>query len=288
MLGKQDGLGKAQRQFDRGHVDDAAWLLFEERRRALADKDSARLQDIDEVVSVMRERLEHDGRLVAFDAHIAGRESPDSTETRLAAQPTPAEGAADVTPLSFGIVLAGAGLMLIAVFLPQFESNTFARIEKNSLIQNGDGWWFIILAVLAAGAAYRAYRNQRQSFAAVVFGAIGIGVAIYYGTSHSQRELCSTLNAFSSHCTLATPGVGIYAAGVGGLLILIGGWQIFRSPAVEAYEEPAQPAQQTAAPAPAHASSIADRLRTLDELRTDNVITEAEYARRRAALIDEV
>lgn len=79
--------------------------------------------------------------------------------------------------------------MLIAVFLPQFETSTFSQIEKNSLIQNGGGWWCIGLAVGAAGAAYRAYRNQRRSYAAVILGGIGILVAIYYGTSHSERQL---------------------------------------------------------------------------------------------------
>src|SRR5205823_1268991 len=118
-------------------------------------------------------------------AHLARLAGP----ARQPVQPVAREeGPVDVTPLSFGIVLVGAAVMLIAVFLPQFESSSFARVEKNSLIQNGDGWWFIGLAVLAAGTAYRAYRNQRQSFASVALGVIGIGFAIYYGTSHSQRR----------------------------------------------------------------------------------------------------
>jgi hypothetical protein len=185
-------------------------------------------------------------------------------------------------------VLVRAAVMLIAVFLPQFESGSFAGVEKSSLIQNGDGWWFIALAVLAAGTAYRVYRNQRQSFAAVGFGGIGIGCAIYYGTSHSQRELCSAVSSFASHCSLATPGFGIYAAGVGGLLTLIGGWQIFRTPAADEQHE--KPAKERAAPqAPTTpASTIAERLRTLDQLHASGVITDAEHAHRRAALLDEV
>ena len=286
MFKKQDGIAKAQKRFEKGYVEDAAWLLNDERRRALAHNDSGSLEEIDEVVSVMRERLAHDERLAAFDAHLVGRESPGPAWTELTAHLADDEEPADVTPLSFGIVLAGAGLMLLGVFLPQFESNTFARIEKNTLIQNGDGWWFILLAVIAAGAAYRAYRNQRRSFASVVVGAIGIGLAFYYGTSHSQRKLCSLSPGFGQHCTLGTPGIGIYAAGVGGLLILIGGWQIFRSDRAEL------PAEETQAPpAPSQAPSgttIADRLRTLDQLRDDGLVTDAEHARRRAALIDEV
>lgn len=114
-------------------------------------------------------------------SHVARLSQSRPTQSH-AVRPTDTDRPADVTPLSFGIVLVGAAVMLIAIFLPQFETSSFARIEKNSLIQNGDGWWFIGLAVLAAGTAYRAYRNQRQSFAAVALGAIGIGLAIYYGT----------------------------------------------------------------------------------------------------------
>jgi Short C-terminal domain len=176
----------------------------------------------------------------------------------------------------------------LAVFLPQFESNSFARIEKNSLIQNGDGWWFIVLAVLAAGAAYRAYRSNRRSFASVVLGTIGIAVAIYYGTSHSQRRLCSLgPSTFGQNCTLATPGIGIYAAGVGGLLVLIGGWQIFRSSAPDT-EVREQPRQTTVTTDPVMPQPIAERLRTLQTLLADGLITEAEYAERRAALLSEV
>lgn len=281
MSGSQKALDEAQRCFDRGQIEAAAWLLRQERSRAVAARDFAGTAEIDEISSAMRQRLLGDERLATFDAHLT---SGPGQVTPLADN-----RAADVTPLSFGIVLAGAALMLIAVFLPQFESTTFSQIEKNSLIQNGDGWWFIGLAVGAAGTAYRAYRNQQRSFAAVVMGAIGIGVAVYYGTSHSQRELCSAATNFNSHCTLGTPGIGIYAAGVGGVLALIGGWQIYKAPASESGNETVQ----TASPAPsgpprAPASTIAERLRTLDQLRADNVITDAEHARRRAALIDEV
>jgi hypothetical protein len=282
MLGR-DRIAKAERLFDRGAVDDAAWMLWEERRTAIQASDADRLAEIDEVSTVMRERLEGDFRLPAFDAYLAGREAPAASSND-SASAAAAEPEVDVTPISLGIALVGAGLMLVATFLPQFESNTFAQIEKNSLIQNGDGWWFILLAVLASGAAYRAYRGNRRTFAPVAFGAIGIALAVYYGTSHSQRRLCSAISS-GTNCTLGNPGIGIYAAGVGALLVAIGGWQIFRSQALEADGE--QPAV-TPTSRPVASSTIADRLRTLDQLRADGLITNDEHARRRSALIDEV
>jgi uncharacterized membrane protein YidH (DUF202 family) len=174
----------------------------------------------------------------------------------------------DVTPISFGLTVVGAAIMLIAIFLKQFEANTFAVIEKNSLVQNGDGWWFIILAVLICGAAWRAYSRKRSTFGPVAFGLIGIGMALYYGLAHSQLTLCSASSAFASNCHQARPGIGIYAAGVGGLLAVIGGWQIFRAQPLAVEKDAAPVIDAVASVAAPQVVPLAERLRGLDDLRT--------------------
>ncbi len=73
MLGRRDGIAKAERRFDKGYVEEAARLLFAERRQAVANNDSARLDEIDRVSTLMRQRLENDLRLIVFDANIEGR-----------------------------------------------------------------------------------------------------------------------------------------------------------------------------------------------------------------------
>lgn len=74
----------------------------------------------------------------------------------------------------------------------------------------------------------------------IVLGVVAIGFAIYYGTDKDSRTLVSAnqqtedlsldeaLNTLSQE-EVASPGIGVYVAGVGGLLALIGGWQIRRS-----------------------------------------------------------
>lgn len=227
MFRREDGLDRARRFFNRGDVDQAAWILWEARRRALEGNDIWRLAAIDACSAGMRRRLSADDRLPGFDGHLRGRESGDGGQTPTF--PLHEDEDVDITPLSLGIALAGAAVMLVAVFLPQFESTTFSQIEKNTLIQNGDGWGYIVLAVLAAGAAYRAYRGRKRTSATVILGGLGIALAVYDGTSHSARELCSASSNFQSNCSLGTPGIGIYAAGVGALLVLIGGWQMLRA-----------------------------------------------------------
>jgi hypothetical protein len=63
---------------------------------------------------------------------------------------------------------------------------------------------------------------------------------------------------------------------------MIGGWQIFRSELVERDEE------EERLHSPAGAATIAERLRNVDQLHADGVITDAEHAQRRAELISEV
>lgn len=217
--GRNDAVREATRLFDDGHTANAANLLWRARQQALAAGDEEELQSIDEAVAEQRARLAGDRRLAEFDALVNGEE-----------RATP-QIARDVSATSLGIVLVGAVLMFIGVFLPQFESTTFAMIEKNSLIQNGDGWVFIVLSLIAAGAAVASYTRHAGGLGIAVTGLIGVAFALFYGLAHSQLRLCSAASNFlSPNCSQATPGIGIYAAGIGAALVVIGGWLIYRAP----------------------------------------------------------
>jgi hypothetical protein len=50
--------------------------------------------------------------------------------------------------------------MVIAVFLPRVESSTFLRVQDNTLIESGDGWGFIVLAVIALAGVFRVVQRQ--------------------------------------------------------------------------------------------------------------------------------
>lgn len=95
MVDGPDEIGRAQRQFDNGHVEAAAWLLSEQRQRAASTNDAARLAEIDEVSATMRARLEQDDRLAVFDARLARREP-----------------AAEQVPSGYGCALILAALLI--------------------------------------------------------------------------------------------------------------------------------------------------------------------------------
>jgi len=67
MFQREDELARAERFFDRGDVEQAAWILWEARRRALKDNDPDRVAEIEARHAMLRERLSGDARLLGFD-----------------------------------------------------------------------------------------------------------------------------------------------------------------------------------------------------------------------------
>jgi uncharacterized protein UPF0547 len=130
----------------------------------------------------------------------------------------------EVNRAGIGLTIAGAALMVIAVFLPRVESQEFLRVADNTLILSGDGWVVIGLAVIAAAATYRTYQQQSKTWSVLVLGVLGIAVAVFNGTGE-RLELVSVSDSslFDSIRETASPGVGIYAAGAGSLLVAYGG-----------------------------------------------------------------
>lgn len=121
------------------------------------------------------------------------------------------------------LALAGALVMAVAAFLPRFN--------KNTLIHSGNGWLFISFAVLIATSVYRIHRNAeryRSAAAVLLVAVIAIGVAIYDGTGKrfESGNVIVVLRGPITEKEIAErdhPGIGIYGAGVGGLVALIGG-----------------------------------------------------------------
>lgn len=143
--------------------------------------------------------------------------------------------------VQLGIALAfvGSVVLLISVFLPLADSTQFVHVAQNSLIQHGEGWVVVGLALAAAGISYRILTGEGQPVWLMVVGGAALGLAVVFGTSDSLLTLTSTapeeLGVLEELKSIAeperaSPGIGIYAVGLGGLLVLIGGY-FLRAPA---------------------------------------------------------
>jgi hypothetical protein len=137
-----------------------------------------------------------------------------------------------INPLGLGLVLLGAAVAILGTFLPRAETTAFtlAGIDKNTLLQNGDGAVIIIGAVILGADAYNGWAaGARRTVAICLVSACLIGLASYEGTG--SRIALYRINADGSQGAQvdASAGIGIYAVGVGGLLGILGGWVIRRS-----------------------------------------------------------
>ena len=135
----------------------------------------------------------------------------------------------DINPVGVGFALAGSLALVIGVFLPQLESSVFTSgIAENSLIQEGGGYIFIGLAAGIAAATYRSWKTGKRSWAVPILGLLAMAGAYFYGTNEVARELYSLDEAGDpvGDAIVASPAVGIYVVGVGGLLAIIGAYQM--------------------------------------------------------------
>jgi hypothetical protein len=142
-------------------------------------------------------------------------------------KPSPADPQIAPNPLALAVAGLGALLMVVGVFLPRVESRQFLTVADNTLIQSGDGWIFIGLAIAIAGASYAALRRQRRAFAVLVLGLAAVALAIYEGTG-DRLELRSLNPGARSVLNLpnaeqGSPGIGIYMVGAGGALAALAG-----------------------------------------------------------------
>jgi hypothetical protein len=149
-----------------------------------------------------------------------------------------------ITPLGFGLVCVGAAMMAVAAFLPYLEATgIFSRVKENTLIQH-EGWPLLLFALLALLTGYRNYSEGRRGWAPILWGTLGLAVAIYIASNKEIRTLYPIgLNGeanTSEGGRVASIGIGIYVAGAGGILTALGGLQMRKAElaAPDAAEQP--------------------------------------------------
>lgn len=214
-------LGEAESLLADGDLLRAGRIIRQQRAKAERKRDREALDEINLATAEMRARLSSEERS-EFDSIVAG-EDPGKANNDDGSE------SVELSPISLALAGFGAALMIVSVFLPRVEAKSFTRIAQNTLIESGDGWVFIVLAVLAVGATWRSYQRRKRSLGPVVIGGIGIATAIYDGVNKSSLRICPINQTIFNQCEQASPGIGIYAAGVGSLLVAIGGYQIWRS-----------------------------------------------------------
>ena len=120
--------------------------------------------------------------------------------------------------LAMFIAFVGAGLVLLAMFLPELSSNQVPIIFDNMLILH-EPWWILAAAIASGGSYWFSMTGTKNSAFHVVFWGAGM---LFWVLRYSVSAQISSLDGF--YTPLQTDaGPGLYAAGVGSLGVLIGG-----------------------------------------------------------------
>lgn len=143
--------------------------------------------------------------------------------------------------LPIGAWIAGVGILaiVVGVFLPYGDSKTFSRVVDNSLIQHTEGVILIILALVAALAVYRNLNGDGWRSSVAILGVVCLGLAILVGANMPELHSAISTDGLTLNQQLevdllretASPGIGIYVVALGGLLLTVGGIQLWRRPA---------------------------------------------------------
>ena len=123
--------------------------------------------------------------------------------------------------------MLGAIVAIVGSFLPAASSDVFVDIADNTMVAAGYGIAVIAAAVIAAVIAAYCYLKAVRSWLPVVLGVVVIGIAVYAGTAGldiTPEFIPAGIQADDS----GSPSTGIFAAGLGGLLIVLGGFGIAR------------------------------------------------------------
>jgi hypothetical protein len=133
-------------------------------------------------------------------------------------QRAPAAPVDPTSSLGPRVVLAmlGGAIAVIGTFLPRADSSAVLSIADNTLMQSGDGLIFVLFAVGGVTAVYRNAQKARRSAAAIFLGLLIVVLA--YTDGHNPQ----IVNGLGEQVD-ASVGVGVWAVGVGGLLITLAG-----------------------------------------------------------------
>ncbi|ADB53256.1 hypothetical protein [Conexibacter woesei] len=157
--------------------------------------------------------------------------------------------------LPAGMVFVAVGLLVVAVgcFLPlAYVDSPLIQLERNSLLADGDGWLYALGVVATAILGWSWARGSVSWVALFVFGALGVVVAFAEGRYVSTGEIWTD----GSGIPLETrPGAGVWAVGIGSLLVAAGaallrGVRPPRARAAPSGQSPPAPGPPPAPPGP--------------------------------------
>jgi hypothetical protein len=144
-----------------------------------------------------------------------------------------------ISPVAPVLIALGGLAMVVGTLLPLDQpSGPLSSIQSNTLVQHG-GWVLIGVGVLAGIVGFTAYQRGTRSWGPTILGLLGVGIVAYMATNSNLRTVyplgSNGLPDTSQTGTVVPLAIGPYVAGLGAVLVLIGGW-ILRNTAEDRVE----------------------------------------------------
>jgi hypothetical protein len=115
----------------------------------------------------------------------------------------------------------GAALILLGTILPEHESSIFSGVQSNTLIQTGDGIFFVVVALVIAWRVYRTWTN-RDKAAWVIVGGVWTGGWLVFEWINGAKiyPVIDGQVDTSVAPEIAAAGIGLYVAALGVILVI--------------------------------------------------------------------
>jgi hypothetical protein len=132
------------------------------------------------------------------------------------------------------LCVLGALVAIVGAFLPaaklEFDGTSIDLLD-NTMVAAGYGIAVIAAAVLGAAIAIWAYVKGAASWLPILLGVVILAIAVYAGTA--GLDVTPDFGTLGSNATVdvdaGDPSTGIFAAAVGGLLMILGGIGLARA-----------------------------------------------------------
>lgn len=137
-------------------------------------------------------------------------------------------GRYNISPVGPTLIALGGLAMVVGTLLPLDQpSGPLSSIQSNTLVQHG-GWALIGVGILAALVGYAAFQRGTRSWGPTILGLVGVAIVAYLATNSNLRTVypigSDGLPDTSQTGSVVPLAIGPYVAGLGAVLVLVGGW----------------------------------------------------------------
>lgn len=168
-------------------------------------------------------------------AEPAATSEPQAPEQAVSPVGKPPKPLYDIGQVATAATVIGGALMVIGSFLPLYEAgNAFARIAKNTIVQQEE-WLIPIFGAIIALAAINSYVAKKRRTSLVVLTVLGVACVVILASNKNNRTLyhINSLGEAEGEGQVVPFAIAIYVVGAGAALAFLGSLAMWKAERIE-------------------------------------------------------